>query len=113
MGVGLADMIHQDLLREIDLGDTYLNVATSGETRRAKLLLTVPDDAGTLAPVPSVTGTPDPKQLRIARIRNTMKPGELLVSGAIVPELRDRGDVTVGDLRELSFTDGDLEDDRY
>ena len=90
-------MLHQDLLREIDLGDTYVNIATSGETPRATLPLTVPDDASALTLALSVTGTLDPTELRIARIRNMMEPGELLVSAAVVPELRDRDDVTVGE----------------
>ena len=113
LGVGLADVVHQDLVRDVDLGDTYVNIATSGETRRAKLPLIVPDDASALLLAPSVTGTPDPEALRVARIPDTMEPGALLVSEAVVPELRDRDDATVGELRTLSLTDGDLEPDPY
>jgi len=113
LGIGLADIVHQDLVNDVDLGDTYVNVATSGETRRAKLPLIVPDDASALQLAPSVTGTPDPAQLRIARIQNTMEPGELLVSEAVVPELRERSDVTVGELRTLRLTDGDLDSDPF
>jgi len=111
--IGLVDIVHQDLVSDVDLGDTYINVATSGETRRAKFPSIVPDDASALQLALSVTGTPDPAQLRIARIRNTIEPGELLVSGAVVPELRERDDVSVGELRALRLTDGDFDADPF
>ncbi|MFB6073718.1 MAG: DUF362 domain-containing protein [Haloarculaceae archaeon] len=108
LGVGLADLAHRDLVADIDLADTYRNIATSGETRRAKLPLVVPDDESALTLAPSVTGRPDPAELRVARIRNTMEPGELLVSEALIPELEACEDATVGRPRRLSFEDGDL-----
>ena len=113
LGIGLADVVHKDLVRELDLGDTYVNIATSGETKRAKIPLVVPDDQSALLLAPSITGTPDPEALRVARIPNTMEPGHLLVSEAVVPELEAREDVTVGELRDLSLEDGDLASEDY
>nr|WP_276412772.1 DUF362 domain-containing protein [Halomicroarcula sp. XH51] len=113
LGIGLADVVHQDLVRELDLGDTYVNIATSGETKRAKIPLVVPDDESALLLSPSITGTPDPEALRVARIPNTMEPGHLLVSEAVVPELEAHEDVTVGELRDLSLEDGDLASEDY
>ncbi|MFC6864237.1 DUF362 domain-containing protein [Halomicroarcula sp. GCM10025817] len=113
LGIGLADVVHQDLVRELDLGDTYVNIATSGETKRAKIPLVVPDDQSALLLAPSITGTPDPDELRVARIPNTMEPGHLLVSEAVVPELEAREDVTVGELRDLTLEDGNLGSEDY
>jgi hypothetical protein len=113
LGVGLADMVHRDLVADLDLADTYVNIVTSGEPRRAKVPLVVPDDASAFLLAPSVTGTPDPAALRVARIRNTMEPGELVVSEAVVSDLEAAENVTVGDLRPLSFEDGALPDDPY
>jgi len=48
LGVGLADFVHRDLVAELDLTDTYLNVATSGEPRRARLPYIVPSDVTAL-----------------------------------------------------------------
>ncbi|QLG63981.1 DUF362 domain-containing protein [Halorarum salinum] len=113
LGIGLADVVHADLVADLDLGDTYVNVATSGETDRARIPLVVPDDASALLLAPSVTGTPDPGELRIARIPNTMEPGRLLVSEPLVPELEVREGVTLGEPRRLSFEDGDLTDGEH
>ncbi|WP_228546362.1 DUF362 domain-containing protein [Halegenticoccus tardaugens] len=113
LGMGLADLVHRDLIADVDLGDTYVNIATSGETRRAKIPLIVPDDVSALLLAPSITGTPNPEELRIARIPNTMEPGTLLVSEPIIPELRARENVTVGEPRRLNFQDGDLSDIPY
>ncbi len=113
LGMGLADMVHRDLAADADLADTYLNIATSGELRRAKLPLIAPDDETAVLLAPSTTGTPDPGELRIARIPNTMEPGELVVSEPVARELEDRGDVTVGELRPLSFEDGELPAEPY
>lgn len=108
LGIGLADVVHQDLVADIDLSDTYVNVATSGEARRAKIPLVVPDDVSAFLLAPSITGTPSPDELRIARITNTMEPGTLYVSEPIVPELEAQENVTVGTLQRLEFQDGDL-----
>jgi len=113
LGIGLADVVHEDLVADLDLGDTYVNIATSGETARANIPLIVPDDASALLLAPSVTGTPDPSELRIARIPNTMEPGTLLVSEPVVPELEAREDVTVGELRPLAFEDRELPPEPY
>ncbi|GCF14444.1 hypothetical protein Harman_23790 [Haloarcula mannanilytica] len=113
LGIGLADMVHSDLVGDLDLGDTYVNIATSGETKRAKIPLIVPDDESALLLAPSITGTPDPGELRIARIPNTMEPGRLFVSEPVADELEDHESVTVGELRELELDDGTLPSDPY
>ncbi|MDS0222453.1 DUF362 domain-containing protein [Haloarcula sp. S1AR25-5A] len=113
LGIGLADMVHEDLVRDLDLGDTYVNIATSGETKRTKIPLIVPDDESALLLAPSITGTPDPEELRIARIPNTMEPGQLFVSEPVANDLKDHESVTVGELRDLELDDGTLSSDPY
>ncbi|WP_407067008.1 nickel pincer cofactor-dependent isomerase, group 22 [Haloarcula brevis] len=113
LGIGLADIVHEDLVRELNLGDTYVNIATSGETKRAKIPLIVPDDESALLLAPSITGTPDPGKLRIVRIPNTMEPGQLFVSEPVANDLEDNESVTVGELRELELDDGTLASDPY
>ncbi|MFA9516076.1 DUF362 domain-containing protein [Halopenitus sp. H-Gu1] len=113
LGIGLADLAHEDLVADLDLGDTYLNIATSGETTRAHIPLIVPEDASAFQLAPSITGTPDPSELRIARIPNTMEPGTLVVSEPVVSELEAMENVTVGEPRPLAFDGGELPDDPY
>lgn len=113
LGMGLADLVHTDLAASLDLGDTYVNVATSGETRRARLPLVVPDDASAMMLAPSITGTPNPSELRVARIPSTMEPGRLVVSEPVAVDLKTRGNVDVGQLRRLAFEDGEFAGDLY
>jgi hypothetical protein len=111
LGMGLADFVHRDLLRTVDFGDTYVNVATSGEPERAKLPFVVPDDETALAMACSTTGIRDPGQLRAARIRNTLEPDDLLVSEPVAAELESHPDVEVGPLEPLDFRDGQFAED--
>ncbi|PSP86180.1 DUF362 domain-containing protein [Halobacteriales archaeon QS_1_68_17] len=109
LGMGLADFVHQRVVRAVDLADTYVNVATSGEPGRAKLPFVVPTDEAALLMAASTTGRQHPGDLRIARIRNTLDPDELLVSEPVAEDLRDDPTVTVGDPEPLAFdADGEF-----
>ena len=103
LGVGLADFIHQDIVTDLDLTDTYLNVATSGEPARARLPYVVPSDLSALILACSTTGVSDPSELRVARIDSTLNPWNLLASEPVAHELADRSDAAVGDLHHLEF----------
>ncbi|MDL5362569.1 lactate racemase domain-containing protein [Halalkalicoccus sp. NIPERK01] len=109
VGLGLADFVHRSVVDELDLGDTYVNIVTSGETTRARIPLVVPDDLTALVLACSTTGVADPADLRVARIENTMEPDDLLVSEPVARELASREDVSVGELEPLGFEDGKLE----
>jgi hypothetical protein len=108
VGVGLTDFVHRDLVADIDFEDTYVNIATSGEPRRAKLPFVVPDDATALLLALSTTGVADPADLRVARIPSTMDPDSLVVSEPVAAELHERPDVTVGPLAPLELSNGTL-----
>jgi len=105
LGMGLADFVHRDLVAAVDFGDTYLNVATSGEPARARLPFVVPDDLTAFRLAASTTGVREPGALRVAAIENTLEPDDLLVSEPVATELADRPDVSVGDLEPLGFDD--------
>ncbi|MFB6295816.1 MAG: DUF362 domain-containing protein [Halobacteriales archaeon] len=104
LGVGLADFVHRDVVERVDFGDTYVNIATSGEPRRAKLPFVVPTDDTVFRLLPSTTGV-DPADLRIAIIPNTLDPDDLLVSEPVGAELESHPDVTLGDPEPLQFDD--------
>lgn len=110
LGMGLADFAHQDLVAAVDFGDTYVNVATSGEPIRAKLPFVVPSDAAAFAMAASTTGVKSPDELRVAVIENTLEPDDLLVSAPVAADLEDHPEVTVGDPAPLSFEDGEMAD---
>ncbi|MFC7140829.1 DUF362 domain-containing protein [Halosimplex aquaticum] len=113
VGMGLADFVHRDLVADVDFEDTYVNVVTSGEPRRAKLPFVVPDDATALLLACSTTGVADPADLRVARIPSTMDPDSLVVSEPVAAELRERDDVTVGPLAPLDLAGGRFDPDPY
>ncbi|WP_424005324.1 DUF362 domain-containing protein (plasmid) [Haloarcula salina] len=109
LGMGLADLVHQDLAAAVDFEDTYVNIVTSGETNRAKLPFVVPSDATAFVLSASMTGVASASDLRIARIESTMEPGELWVSEPVAAELVDRDDVTVHGDEPWQFDEhGDL-----
>ena len=113
LGMGLADFLHRDVLSDLDLADTYVNVVTSGEPNRTRIPFVVPDDELALLLAPSMTGA-DPTDLRFARIRSTSEPDELIVSEPVARELRDREDVTVGPIVSIQIEEnGMFEDDPY
>ncbi|WP_416841463.1 DUF362 domain-containing protein [Haloferax sp. DFSO52] len=103
LGVGLADLVHRDLASEIDFGDTYVNIVTSGESSRAKLPFVVPSDATAFVLSASMTGVSSADELRIARIENTMTPDELWVSESVLEELAGRDDITIHEDRPWTF----------
>lgn len=113
IGVGLADFVHREYVSDIDFEDMYVNIITSGETRRSDIPFVVPDDATALLLACSTTGVESPEALRFARIQNTMEPDRLVVSAPVAAELRERDDVEVGPLRPLSIEDGALPPDPY
>lgn len=109
IGLGLADLIHEELLTEATFEDTYINIATAGEPERAKIPFVVPDDRTALALLPAMVGCDDPGDLRLARIRNTLEPDHLIVTEPVARELAEREDVTVGELTPLELTGGELQ----
>jgi len=106
LGMGLADFVHRDLVADVDFGDTYVNIATSGEPVRAKLPFVVPADATALTLANSTTGVQSIADLRAAVIENTLETDDLLVSAPVAEELAHHPDVEVGPLEPLSFDEG-------
>jgi hypothetical protein len=105
-GIGLADFAHVDAVEDVDLTTTYINNVSGGQPERGRIPLACPSDRVALHLAYSTTGVADPGEMRIARIRNTLEPGELQVSAPVARELADREDVTVGALEPLAM-DGD------
>ncbi|MEF8841123.1 MAG: DUF362 domain-containing protein [Haloarculaceae archaeon] len=108
IGMGLADYAHRDLVEDLDLTDTYVNVITSGEPVRARIPVILPTDRLALTTAYSGCGVVDPADMRIARIENTLDLDRFWVSEPVVDELRDRPDASVGTPEPLVFEGDDL-----
>jgi hypothetical protein len=89
-GVGLADLIAARLARKIDFAATYINGITSGTggLMRMSLPMVLPTARDAIATSLRMVGVPEPERLRLARIPNTLHLGEILVSAALLEEVR-------------------------
>lgn len=88
-GIGLADLIPAKLAHKVDFAATYTNAITSGAVglQRVTLPITLPTPRATIATALRVCGQTEPAAVRLVRVRNTLRLGELLVSAALLPEV--------------------------
>ena len=96
-GLGLADAIPARILEQIDLRTTYVNALTSGAggARRSRLPMVLEDDEAAVVAAATMSGRRDWEDLRLARIRDTLSPHELMVTPALLDELVDRSDLEI------------------
>ena len=100
-GLGLADVTTRRLFDRIDFETTKTNILTSGFLERGKIPFVAANDEEALDVALRSAGCLDPESARIARIRDTLHLGELLVSQPIRDELIANGTVDVtGETRE-------------
>jgi Lactate racemase N-terminal domain len=104
-GLGLADVIPARLLEQIDLRASYVNALTSGAggARRSRLPMVLEDDEAAVIGAVTMSGRRDWADLRLARIRDTLSPNELMVTPALLKEVDDRVDLQItGPARDLT-----------
>lgn len=110
-GLGLADVIPARILEQIDLRASYVNALTSGAggARRSRLPMVMEDDAAAVLAAITMSGRRDWKELRLARIRDTLSPDELMVTPALLTEAAERFDLELaGTARDLTDESGQL-----
>ncbi len=103
-GVGLADVVTRRLVEALDPVATYANALTSTYLERAFVPVVMPTDRDAVAAALASLAT-DPARARVARIRSTAHLQTLWLSAAVLPELRGRPDVDVGEPAPLAFAD--------
>lgn len=104
-GVGLADLVHRDVIPVLDLEATYANVLTSGLLGNAALPPVMPDDETALTAAVGSLGAIDPADLRIVWITQTGTLDAFRISSELT-----RGstpsDMTIDGWDRLDFEDG-------
>ncbi|TVT96331.1 DUF362 domain-containing protein [Haloferax volcanii] len=95
MGVGSADVIHEDIAAELDAGTTLINALTASTIRGVKLPPVVETDRAGVVAALSTIGVVDPDTVRVVRAADTMHLHRLYASPALVEEARDRDDLRV------------------
>jgi hypothetical protein len=109
-GVGLADFITKKLADKMDRPKTYLNCLTSTFVLRAAIPMYFDTEEKLMeAALYSLCNIPAGK-LRLVIIPNTLFLAECLVSEALLPELRNRPEISIAEKpEEISFgTDGEM-----
>jgi hypothetical protein len=92
-GVGMVDIIPQRLRDKIDMHATYTNALTSWVVRAARLPLTLENDRVVIDT--ALSKVPDPANVRMARIVNTMELDTFWATAAVLPELRRRDHIDI------------------
>lgn len=104
IGVGMADFITRRLRDAIDEEKTFLNTFTTGEMERAKIPVTLPDDAALIEQVAEGFGTN-----RWMIIDNTLRVETLYVSADLREEAQAHPRCTLDSFPvPLTFRDGIL-----
>lgn len=110
IGIGMADAVHQRLVRAMKRRPTYVNGLTSGALACLKIPATFRSDRECLAALARSTGKLRAEELGIAWIRNTQDLTVLALSENLLPEALSRSHVELlAPPRPLEFDDaGDL-----
>ncbi|ACV49495.1 conserved hypothetical protein (plasmid) [Halomicrobium mukohataei DSM 12286] len=107
MGVGSADLIHEDVVAELDAETTLINALTASTVRGVRLPPVVESDRAGLVAALSTIGVVDPETVRVVRARDTMHLARFFASEALIEDARQREDLrVVEEATPIEFDDG-------
>jgi hypothetical protein len=87
VGLGMADVIHDRLLNDIDWKPTYINSLTASTPAAIRTPIHFPSDLEALANIAPTVGKTDLSEVTYCRIRNTLELIHVAVSENLVPTL--------------------------
>jgi len=88
-GMGYADIITKELLDSIDFTSTYTNAIAAGYLFGVKVPLTANSDKEAISLALNITKK-RASDVRLVRIKNTLKLSEIIVSETIYKEIKDK-----------------------
>ncbi len=99
VGLGLADVVTERLLNQVDWRVTRINALTSGVMGlwRGKLPWVTPDDRSAIQLALRLCGRPDAENAQVMRIRNTLALDRVWISRSLVDAAQATPNVTVAD----------------
>lgn len=104
VGIGLADICTRRLVDAIDFDAMYINTVTATFVERGAIPVTMETDREAIELALKTCWVPDPERVRMAVIRNTRALETIRLSEALLPALRERGDLRVeGEPEPLRF----------
>jgi hypothetical protein len=94
----------------MDRGVTYINSLAARTPEHSRLPMAFPTDREALETILKTIRVSDPLCARIVRIKNTLELKTILISESLLPEVRQRRDLSpLSDPREVTFDpDGNL-----
>jgi hypothetical protein len=110
VGLGMADVVHDRLVNDVDWKPTYINSLTAGTPAAIRTPIHFPSDREALEAIAPTVGKIDVETVTYCRINNTLELAHLLVSENLVGDLAP-GARVVSEPFELAFdVNGDLLD---
>lgn len=100
-GMGLADVIHKRLFDKVDFAASYTNGRTALNFHTLRTPMYFESDAAAIEFLLGNLGSPEPSQLRAARIRNTLAVSEFMASPAAVAQLAGNDRYSIGPAEPL------------
>jgi hypothetical protein len=97
LGIGLADVTTRKLFEKIDFAATYENVITTRFLERGKIPIIAETDRQAMEIALRGAGLTSAQDARLVRIHNTLRLDELLVSPAVLMDIRGRQGIEVGE----------------
>jgi hypothetical protein len=94
IGVGMADVVSERLVNEIDKLSTYTNALAARAPGSVRVPMHFTNDIDCLSAALRIAGA-DPAEARIVRVRNTLALDRFVASSAFASEIAERGDLTV------------------
>jgi hypothetical protein len=110
IGVGLADVIHDKLLNDIDWHPTYINSLTASTPSAIRIPIHFSNDLEALSNIAPTVGKLNLSDVTYCRIRNTMELTHVAVSESLVPALYPYVKVTSEPFEAPLNGAGDLRD---
>jgi hypothetical protein len=109
VGIGLADVMHQRILKQVDWNPTYINSLTASTPKAIATPIHFANDAEALAAIAPTVGKRDLSEVTYCRIRNTLELIDTAVSENLIPALNGNAQA-VSEPFEVKFgLNGDFE----
>ena len=110
VGLGMADVIHDRLIKDIDWNPTYINSLTASTPACIRTPIHYPSDIEALSKIAPTVGKTNLEEVTYCRIRNTLELVHVAVSENLVPLLAANVKVTSAPFEVQLDANGDFGD---
>jgi hypothetical protein len=104
IGIGLADVIHDRVLENIDWNATLINSLTASTPSTVRIPIHFPSDKECLERIAPTVGRTDLREVRIGWIKNSLEIGDLMLSENMRSEIEANPELEItGDAGAFEF----------